>query len=301
MMDQLRAMAVFRRVVELGGFSAAARDLGLSNAAVTKQVAALERHLGVRLLDRTTRRVAPTPAGVDYHRASVRLLEDLDAMDAAAAQAGSTATGLLRVNVPVSFGVREVAPLMPELRRRHPGLRVMLTFEDRFVDLVAEGADVVVRVASVPPDSPLLVARLLARVRQLVCGAPEYFARRGTPTTPSDLVGHDCVLYGVHPAPGAWTFRGPDGEVGVQVDGPLTVNNSLAITALLVAGMGVTLLPAFYLHEHLAHGLLREVLSEYRAPDVGIYAVYPRHRPPSAKVRALVELLQERFASRWPG
>jgi DNA-binding transcriptional LysR family regulator len=295
-MDLMQAMRVFRRVVELKGFSAAARDQRLSNAAVSKQVAALEDHLKTRLLNRTTRRVSPTTAGAAYYERCVRILDDVDDAERALSRSAAAPRGLLRLNVPMSFGLLHVAPLIPELLARYPDLKIDLSLTDRFVDLVEEGVDVVVRIAGELPDSMSLVAQKLARARHVVCGSPKYLRKHGEPRRPSDLTRFDCVVYSLGQNPGEWWFEGPQGPERVRVEGRLTVNNSLVIRQALVAGAGLSLLPAFYVGAELRSGALRAVLSEHEARSLYVFAVYQRGRHLSPKVRVVVEFLRERFA-----
>lgn len=286
-MDRLLSMTVFRRVAELESFSAAARDLGLSNAAVSKHVAALEEHLRTRLLHRTTRRVAPTPAGAAYLERCARILDDLAEAEEQVMQSTAAPKGTLRVNVPAAFGLLHVSPLVPSLLAKWPELTLDLSLTDRFVDLVEEGVDVVLRIASELPDSSTLVAQRLARTRSLVCGAPRYFRKRGVPRVAADLAAHNCIGYGLV-AP-EWRFEGPDGPARVAVKGNLRADNSLLIRDALVAGAGVGLMPAFYVDSLLRDGKLRQVLTDHVAPPVFIHAVYPRQRHLSTKVRVFVE------------
>ncbi len=292
----MQAMQVFRRVVELGGFSAAARAERLSNAAVSKQIAALEDRLRTRLLNRTTRRVSPTAAGAAYYERCVRILDDVADAERALSQAAAAPHGTLRVNAPMSFGLLHLAPLLPELLARFPALQVDLALTDRFVDLVEEGVDVVVRIATELPDSATLVAQKLAAARHVVCAAPSYLRRRGTPKAPADLARHDCVVYSLGQHPGDWTFDGPGGPERVRVAGRLVVNNSLAIRDALLAGVGLSLIPSFYVDAELRAGRLRAVLTKHEARPLFVYAVYQRGRHLSPKVRSFVEHLRERFA-----
>jgi DNA-binding transcriptional LysR family regulator len=295
--DLLLAMQVFRRVVELRGFSAAARDLRMSNAAVSKQIAALEERLRTRLLHRTTRRVSPTAAGTAYYERCLRILEDVDEAERALAQAGAAPTGTLRVNAPATFGTLHLSPLVPEMLARWPELTLDLSFSDRFVDLVEEGVDVVVRIASELPDSATLIAQRLARVRVVLCAAPSYLAKHGTPRRPADLVKHECVVYSLGRSPGEWTLTARDGTAEVvRVTGRLVAGNSLVIRDAVVAGAGITLLPRFYIVDELRRGTLRPVLESHAPPPVYVHAVYPRARHLSQKVRLFAELLRERFA-----
>ncbi|WP_437683361.1 LysR family transcriptional regulator [Sorangium sp. So ce131] len=295
-MDLLHAMQVFRRVVELRSFSAAARDRGLSSAAVSKQVAALEERLRTRLLNRTTRSVSLTSAGAAYYERCVRLLDELEETEQSLSGAEAAATGTLRVNAPTGFGVMHIAPLLPDFLRRFPEIELELSFTDRFVDVVKEGVDVVIRITSALPDSATLTAQRLARARHVVCASPAYLRRRGVPKTLEDLAGHDCIVYAVARPRGEWQFVGPDGARTVKVSGRLVTNNSLAIREALLGGTGLALLPSFYVEPDLQSGKLRAVLASYEPRALFVYAVHQRSRYLSPKVRALVDFLRERFA-----
>ncbi len=299
-MDLFQAMQVFRRVVELEGFSAAARDRRISNAAVSKQVAALEDRLATKLLVRTTRRVALTSEGAAYYARCVQILDELDELERSLVDKAAQPSGTLRVNAPTAFGQLHLAPLLPELLERWPDLRLEVGFSDRFIDVVEEGVDVVVRVASELPDSATLIMHKLARARHVVCASPRYLREHGEPRTPAELVEHECIVYGRGRSPGEWSFRGPEGDVRVRVEGRLRVDNSLVIRDMLVASLGISLLPAFYVGEQLRKRQLRVILVDYEPPPLFVHALYSHTKHLSAKVRVFVELLRERFsAAEW--
>lgn len=294
-MDPLAGMAVFARVVEEKGFTAAARSLNLSKAAVSKQVARLEDRLGVRLLNRSTRRLGLTEAGRDYYERAQRILAEVEDAEQAASSRLVHPRGLLRVNAPVSFGQSYLTPILPGFMQRWPELKVELTLIDRFVDLIDEGFDLAVRVA-VPGSSPLIARRLCA-ARHVVCAAPSYLAARGTPQRPADLARHDCLLYSYLTSGDEWRFLGPDGRAfGVRVDGPLRANNGDALRHAAAAGLGVLYAPDFLVAELLGSGGLVPVLADWRTPELLIQAVYPPGRPLGAKVRVFIDFLVERLA-----
>jgi len=295
-MDRLQAMTALRRVVELKSFSAAAREQRVSSAAITKQIAALEQHLETRLLNRTTRRVSPTAAGLAYYEQCCRILDDIESVEGSLAGTTKKPQGTLRMNVPMSFGLLHVAPLVPELLARYPDLRLELSFTDRFVDVVEEGVDVIIRITDRLQDSDTLVAHKLARARSVVCASPKYLRKHGEPKTPLELARHECVVYSLGQRPGEWTFVGPNGKERVRVNGRYVVNNSLAIRDALVAGAGLTLLPSFYVERELREKTLRAVLTEYETPPIHIYGVYQRSPHVPFKVRAVLDFLGERFA-----
>lgn len=296
-MDLFLAMQVFRRVAELQSFSAAARDLRLSNAAVSKHVATLEDRLRTKLILRTTRRMSLTAEGAAYYERCARVLDDLEETERSLSSAAAAPSGTLRVNAPMSFGLLHVAPLVPEVLSRWPEMRLELGFTDRFVDVVEEGVDVVVRIAAELPDSATLLVQRLARVRQVICASPGYLKKHGEPRAPEELLGHDCIVYSLGRTGGAWDFEGPEGPSRVEVAGRLAVNNSLVIRDVLLAGQGIARLPLFYVGRELKSGRLRVVLAEHEPPPISICAVYQRSRHLSPKVRVFVELLRERFSA----
>ena len=299
-MDLLLAMSVFRRVVELKSFSAAARDLRLSNAAVSKQVASLEDRLRTRLLHRTTRSMSLTPEGAAYHERCVRILDDVDDVERALSSSATAPTGTLRVSVPMSFGLAHVAPLVPELLARWPQMRLEIGFTDRMVDVVEDGVDVALRITSELPDSATLMVQRLARARQVVCASPGYLKKHGEPRTPEELLGHDCIVYSLGRTPGVWAFAGPEGAVRVEVKGRLVVDNSIVIREVLLSEQGISLLPSFYVGPQLRNGRLRVLLPGYELPPLFVCAVYQRSRHLSPKVRVMVDLFRERFsAAEW--
>ncbi len=290
-------MRLFRRVVELRRFSAAAHELERSGASVSKEIAALEDHLGARLLHRTTRSLSLTSAGAEYYERCVQILDAIDEAEQALVQQPGTARGVVRMNVPMSFGLMHVSPLLPELLARWPALRLDVSFTDRFVDLVEDGADLAIRIATTLPDAAHLVARKLARARHVVCATPAYLAARGTPKTPDALAGHECISYSLSRNAGWWTFEGPGGIHRVPLRGRLHVDNSLVIRDAVLQGAGIAVLPSFYVGEELRSGRIVEVLGEYTSPLALVHAVHPRAKSAAVRVRPIVEHLASCFAT----
>ena len=290
-MDNLAGVAVFAAVVEAQSFTEAARRLGMSKAAVSKQVSRLEERLGARLLNRTTRRLSLTEVGAAYYERCARIVAEAEEAELAVTRLHEVPRGTLRVDAPVSFGLQYLAPVLPTFMARHPELHVDLTFNDRIVDLVAEGYDLAVRIGRLPDST--LVARKLAESRSLVCAAPQYWEKHGRPERPADLAAHNCFGYSYLATRNEWRFRGPDGPVPVRVSGSLTANNGDALREAAVAGLGVALIPVFMACDDFRAGRLEPVLRDF-APDLaGIHAVYPHNRHLSAKVRAFVDFLVE--------
>ncbi len=297
-MDRLHSMKIFARVADAGSFSAAARDLGLSKAAVSKHVRSLEDRLGVRLLNRTTRRLSLTEEGRTYHDWCNRIGSDVEEAELSVRRLQSEPRGTLRLNAPMSFGILHLGAVLPDFLDRYPDLTVDLSLNDRYVDLVDEGYDVAVRIGELTDSS--LIARKFATTRRVLCAAPAYLARRGTPKSPRDLAGHNCLSYSyMRLRPGEWQLAGPDGSAPVRVAGNLSANNGDVIRAALVAGTGIAWQPSFIVGDDIRAGRLRPVMPDYW-DEIGIYAVYPQTRHLSAKVRAFVDFLVGRFeATPW--
>lgn len=294
-MGSFDGLETFVRVAQTGGFSAAARDLGMTPSAVSKQIARLEDRLGARLFNRTTRRLALTEEGQAFHDRTQRILADVAEAEQAVANLGGALRGLLRINVPVAFGRLHVAPLLPDFLAAHPGLRIDVVLNDRFVDLVEEGVDLAIRIGELADSS--LIARRLAANRRLVCAAPDYLTRQSTPRAPADLTGHNCLVYTYRASRNDWHFIGPDGaRQTAQVAGNLEANNAEALHAAVRAGLGLGLLPHWLVGRDLAEGRLVELLPDFHAPDSAIYAVYPPGRHLSPKVRGFVDFLAARYA-----
>jgi DNA-binding transcriptional LysR family regulator len=300
MLDRVTSMQVFARVAASGSFSAAARQLGLSQTMVTKHVAAIEARLGVKLLHRSTRRLTLTEAGRGYLDACERILADLEEAEALATRDRVEPRGTLRLNVPLSFGVREVAPALADFARAYPAVSVDLGLNDRYVDLVDEGWDMAVRIGKLADSS--LVARRLAPCRTMVCAAPAYLAAHGTPRTVADLAGHNCMGYTLPSAIGAdrWAF-GPDGEVVVPVSGNLRASNGDALVAAALAEQGLIYQPTFLVGDAIRAGQLVPVHLDHPTFErLAVHALWPSARQAPAKVRAFIEFLARRFAPKPP-
>lgn len=289
-MDQLAAMRVFRRVVELDGFAAAARDLGMSNAAVSKQVSALEAQLGARLLNRTTRRLSLTEPGRLYHARTVRILDDLAEAQEEICLHAAAPRGRLRINAPMSFGIRHLPPVLASFRQRYPDLALDLALSDRIVDLIDESFDVGIRIANLNDSS--LIARRLCTSRRVMVASPAYLAAHGEPAGLAALHDHSCLIYGHHLAgEEVWTFEGTDRPGEIKVRGTFTANNGDLLAAAAVDGLGIALLPLFIVAGRLRDGRLVTVLRDHTPTGSGVFAVYPATRHLSAKVRVFIDHL----------
>lgn len=292
-LDTLEGMRVFARVVELGGFAAAARRLEMSPAMATRHVAALEERLGARLLQRTTRQVRPTEAGRVYYERCVELLQGLEEADAAVGTVTVRPQGTLRVTAPVEFGNQHLVGPVIEFMQRHPGLAVMLDLSNRLVDVVDEGYDLAVRVTHAP--DPALVARRLAVSRMRVVASPDYLAAHGHPGEPAALAERDCLCFAVPAARDHWSFRRDGAAATVKVRSRLLSTSSAALLGGVLAGAGVSWLPTFVCGEALRGGALVSLFPEYDVGALGIYVVYPHRRFLPAKVRLFIDFLVARF------
>lgn len=295
MKTDLNLLAIFARVVEAGSFSEAARRMETSRSAVSKGVAKLEKSLGARLLNRTTRHLSLTDIGKAVAAHCGRMLEEADQVEQVVGSLTAEPRGILRVSASVAFGTLHVAPALADFLAAHPELTMELTITDRLVDLAEEGYDMAIRVTSEPPLQ--LVARKLAPVRRKLCGTPEYFARRGVPQTPADLVNHNCLDYTRSGEQGQWRFIGPQGEISVPVTGPLHVDDDEALSQAVLGGLGLGLLPTFIIGKDLQAGRLQAALSEYIPVERHVYAMYlpTRHLP--SKVRAFIDFLIARIGA----
>lgn len=288
-MTDLNLMAIFARVVEAGSFAEAARRMATSRSAVSKAVAKLEKELGARLLNRTTRYISLTEIGAAVAEHCSRMVSEADQARKLVDSLTAEPRGLLRVSASVAFGTLHVAPALAVFLSRYPELKIDLTISDRWVDLAEEGYDVAIRVTSDPP--PNWVARKLAPVRRKLCATPDYFDRRGTPRSPADLVHHNCLDYTRSGEQGHWHFTGPEGDISVPVTGPLHVDDDEALSQAVLGGLGIGLLPTFIVGKDLQSGKLQAALSEYIPVERHVYAMYlpTRHLP--SKVRLFIDFL----------
>lgn len=295
-MDRLNAMTLFVRVVERGSFTAAAEDLRLSRAMASKHVRDLEEALGVRLLNRTTRRLSVTEAGRVYFERCAQILSDIAEAEQMVGDMQARPQGRLRLNAPMSFGTLHLAPAVADFTAEFDSVTVDMTLSDRIVDLIEEGFDLAVRIGRLASSS--LIARKLAPCRLVVCAAPGYLARHGTPQRPEDLAAHDCLGYTYAALRDEWRFGGADREISVRIAGTMQANNGDALRAAALRGRGIILQPTFIVGHDLCSGALVRLLPDFPVEDLAIYAVYPPGRHLSAKVRSFVDFLAARFGDR---
>ncbi|MFK0313472.1 LysR family transcriptional regulator [Pseudomonas sp. NPDC090233] len=299
-MDQFSAMQTFRRVVDLGSFSAAAHQAGVSHTVLSRQVKHLERHLGTQLLTRNTRRLHLTEAGALFYRHCVQILEQMQAMTLELSEHQQQPTGTLRLGVATAFGELELGRWLPDFVERHPQLQIELHCSDRFVDLLEEEIDVCLRVTDHLPDSSL-VARRLAASEVMLVAAPRYLERHGTPATPEDLANHPLLGYSQLLHPQRLQLARDTGEqCEVLMPRRLSANSPMALRAAAIGALGIASFDPFIVHDALEDGRLVPVLESWKLPARNLYAVYPQSRYLAPKVRALLEYVQTYYAeARW--
>ncbi|MBX3663695.1 MAG: LysR family transcriptional regulator [Burkholderiales bacterium] len=295
-MDRLIAMNVFRKVVELGSFSAAARHLEMSNASISKYLIYLENHLGAQLLIRTTRRMNLTDAGHTYYEKCGQILEEIDNAETSVNQQYPAPRGLLKVRAPLSLGAAHLGRVISTFLARHPEVTIELTLNDRFTDPVEEGFDVALRITASPPDSSL-ASRQIARLKRILCAAPVYVQRCGEPATPQDLHRHNCIVYTRGESPEEWHFTGAEGKSVTRVKGNYRCNNSIVLREALLEGSGIGLLPAFIVNADIAASRLLPLMSSHTPAPRLLFAVFQHQRYPLPKVKMFVDFVEQSFAA----
>ena len=296
-MERFASIRAFTRVVEAGGFAAAAREMGLSRSVVNKKVIALEHELGVQLLRRSTRQVTPTEVGLAFYQRAVAILSDLDEAISVITELEEKPSGNLRINAPMSFGARHLSDVVADFMAEHPDVHVELVLNDRFIDPIEEGFDVTVRVGE-PRVTTSLVGKEIVPANRVLCASPEYLAAHGEPEHPSELKQHRCLHYGYQESGGRWRLSGPDGEQSFAINCVMWSNNGEVLKHAAVKHQGIALLPTFIVGEALQEGLLRTLMLEYQPQAITLCVLYPRHRHQSAKVRFFVDKVAERFGGR---
>jgi DNA-binding transcriptional LysR family regulator len=293
-LPDFEALAIFAKVVELRSFAGAAGELALSKATVSKAVTRLEERLGARLFNRTSRRLALTDAGQRLSERAARLLADGEAAEDEALAQSTSPRGLVRLAVPMTFGVKAVAPLLPEFLQAYPEVSIDLHLSDATVDLIGEGFDAGLRIARLP-DSSLIARRLCAMPRYTVA-APSYLKRNGRPTHPMHLAQHKCFGYAYLSTPNVWHYMNAAGEqASVRPAGPLRVNNGEAVMPALLAGLGIADLPDFIVGEAIASGDVEVILKGWKQPEGAVHLVTPPGGPRPARVEVLADFLTAKF------
>lgn len=294
-LPDFEALAIFAKVVELRSFAAAATELTLSKATVSKAVGRLEERLGARLFNRTSRRLALTDAGRTLAVRAAQLLADGEAAESEALAQSAVPRGLVRLAVPMTFGVNVLAPLLPDFLAQYPDVAVDMHLSDAMVDLIGEGFDIGVRIASLPDSS--LVARRLCAMPRYTVAAPSYLERYGRPTHPMHLAQHRCFAYAYLSTPNVWHFTNTAGdEATVRPSGQLRVNNGEAVLPALIAGLGIADLPDFIVGDAIAAGQVEVILKDWKQTEGAVHLVMPSGGPRPARVEALIEFLADRLA-----
>ena len=294
-MDRLQSMSVFAKAVELGSFSAAGEALRMSSQLVGKHVQTLEQHLGVRLINRTTRRHHLTEAGFAFYERVKIILAEVEAAEGMAAISGGTPRGRLRINAPVSFGIHALSWRLPDYMAAYPEVSVDLSLSNRYVDLIDEGFDVAFRVGELSDSG--LIARALAPYRLQLCAAPSYLASHPPISHPGDLTQHECLGFSYTELRTRWTFQGPDGEITVPVSGKLMVDSGEALLMAARAGMGLFIQPCELVREDLAAGRLVEVLPDYPIPSRPFHLLHAPDRRMTPKLRSFIDFAIAAFGA----
>ena len=294
-MDRFDAMRLFLRVAELGSFSAVALQAGVARSVVTRQIAALEAHLGIKLMARSTRRLALTSAGSAYLEKCRVILNLVEAAEADVAEERLTPRGNIRISLPLSFGIRRLAPLLLDFSQRHPEVSLDMDYSDRRINLIEEGIDLAIRITRRLELGD--VARKIGTGRMLVVAAPEYLARHGRPQHPAELAHHECLGYASVGSPLPWQFM-VDGQLeSFPVRSRINANNGDVLTEAAAQGLGITLQPDFIAAGYLDAGRVEQILADFAIPELGIYAMLPSNRHVPHRVRVLMDALAAALAA----
>jgi DNA-binding transcriptional LysR family regulator len=288
-MSKIQEMSSFAAVVEAGSFVAAADATGLSKTAVSRHVSELEQRLGVRLLHRTTRRLSLTDEGRTFFSRAKDVLASIDEAESELTARAIEPSGLVRVNAPLTFGTLHLAPLWSPFVAANPKVSLDITLSDRVVDLVEEGYDLAVRIASSPAST--LVSRKLASTRVVLCASPRYLRQHGTPKHPRDLADHAVISYAYWSGGDEWLFQGPQGPVSVRTKSRIHTNNGDTCRTAALAHQGIILQPDFLVGQDLKTGALRELMPQFRSVELGVFAVYPTRKHLPLKLRRLIDFL----------
>ncbi|MBL1272440.1 MAG: LysR family transcriptional regulator [Oceanospirillales bacterium] len=294
-MDRIDAMRAFVTVVSEGAFTRAAERLNMSPQLVSKYVSQLEQHLGVRLLNRTTRQIHLTEAGTSYHQRAQQVLHDIDDMESQIGDLQTEARGVLRISAPVSFAIRHMAPLLSEFQKAHPGVGIDLQLNDRKVDVVEEGFDVVLRIGHLKSSS--LIAKRIAPIRIVVCASPAYLKQNGTPQHLEDLQGHRYLRYSYIELDASQPLHRWLQNNGQNDSNGMTSNNGDVLVEAAIAGAGIALQPTFISGPAIKEGKLQVILQEYEPETMGLYAVYAHRQLLASKVRSFVDFIDGYFGN----
>src|SRR6056297_2470106 len=296
-MDRLTEMEAFATVVDQGGFTDAARKMGISKSAVSKHVSSLEARLGARLLNRTTRRVSPTEIGLAYYDRARRVLNDAGETDALVTSMKSAPSGLLRISVATDFGVNHLSPILGSFLQEFPDITVSMVLNNRYVELISEGFDMAIRIGELEDSS--LRARKLAETKKRMIASPSYFQRFGRPMKIDDLNEHKLLHYSTQSSGALWKLTAPSGEKRqVRTSGWLMVNDGQSLLNAAISGLGIAYLPDYLYAEAMREGKVEEAIPDLPVETQGIFAVYPPGRFTQPKVRAFIDFLVKSYAGR---
>ena len=294
-MDKLRALTVYRRVVELGSFKAAADDLNLSKAAVSKNIYELEDYLQSPLIQRTTRKLHVTDQGQSYYQQICRVLDNLAQADLSVLESADALKGRLKISVPMSFGLVEINPLICAFMQQHPALAIELLMTDQYIDLMEQGVDIAVRGGAPLVDSSLR-SRKLTDIKRVLCASADYLKRSPPLLSPADLSQHQCLVYSLSSSAQRWSFKKQQQQQDIELTvSRYTVNNGLALAQTAKLGHGIALLPEYFVKQALAQGELQQVLQDWQTEQHSLYIIYPYHKEQSQKVRAFIDFMLQHF------
>jgi DNA-binding transcriptional LysR family regulator len=293
-MDKFASMEAFTQVVQSGGFAAAARKMGVSRSTVNKLVINLENELQVQLLQRSTRKVNPTPTGLAFYERCLNILAEVAAAEVAVSELQTEPKGTLKINAPMSFGTLYLGKAIAEFTAQYPELQVQLTLDDRFIDPIAEGYDLTIRISQ-PETSPSLVCQAIAPVSRVLCASFGYLEKQGTPDHPSELSQHSCLHYGQIVTGNEWQLNNGDQEYQITVKGVLCSNNGEVLKDAAVQGLGIALLPTFIIKQELKQKTLAIVLSDYQPHAIDLCLIYPLNRHLNTKIKLFVEFFRQKF------
>lgn len=293
-MDKFASMKAFTQVVKSGGFAAAGREMGVSRSTVNKLVINLEDELKVQLLQRSTRKVNPTPSGLAFYERCINILGEVAAAENALCQLQKEPKGTLKINAPMSFGTLYLGKAIADFMVQYPDLQIQLTLDDRFIDPIAEGYDLTVRIAQ-PETSPSLVCQAIAPVKRVLCASPEYLQKQDVPEHPTELSDHSCLHYGHLFTGNQWRLFNHEGEYQVTVNGVFCSNNGEVLKDAAIKGLGIAFLPTFLIQQELEAKRLTVVLPDYQPAEIYLCLVYPINRHLNTKIQIFTEFFQQRF------
>jgi len=289
-------MGIYRRVIETGSFTAVANETGLTQPTISKHIAALESHYGIKLINRSTRQLHPTDIGMEFYERCCQILDEMDDMDSQLLEQQSLPTGKLRVNAPVTFSRLAILPILWPFLKQYPELKFDMFMDDNYVDLVKEGIDVAIRIG--PLTDSTLIAKKIGTMKRYTVASPEYIARHGAPGTIRDLLDHNCLIYNLLTTRNEWFFYGDKGIETIVVNGNFSTNNPDAIRGALLAGLGIAASPDWLVEKDIEQGRLIELLPDSKPTSLDINAIYPQRRFLPAKVRLFINYLQSEFNTR---